>query len=32
MILMATPMLLLYGLGLILTRFGRRNEAKVVPA
>jgi sec-independent protein translocase protein TatC len=32
MILMATPMLLLYGLGLILTRFGRRHEAKVVPA
>jgi sec-independent protein translocase protein TatC len=32
MILMATPMLLLYCLGLLLTRFGRRHEAKVVPA
>ncbi|MCU0866473.1 MAG: twin-arginine translocase subunit TatC [Planctomycetes bacterium] len=32
MILMATPMLLLFCLGLVLTRFGRRHEAKVVPA
>lgn len=32
MILMATPMLVLYCLGLVLTRFGRRHEAKVLPA
>ena len=32
MILMATPMLLLYGLGLMLTRFGRRHEAPIVGA
>jgi Tat protein translocase TatC len=30
MLLMATPMLLLYGLGLVLTRFGRRHEAPAV--
>ena len=30
MLLMATPMLLLYGLGLVLTRFGRHRDAPVV--
>jgi Sec-independent protein secretion pathway component TatC len=27
MVLMAIPMVLLYGLGLVLTWFGRRNDA-----
>lgn len=32
MLLMATPMLVLYGFGLVLTRLGRRHEAQVTPA
>jgi sec-independent protein translocase protein TatC len=31
MLLMAAPMLVLFLLGLVLTAFGRRHEAKVAP-
>jgi len=30
MLLMSAPMIVLYGLGLVLTRFGRRHEAKLI--
>jgi sec-independent protein translocase protein TatC len=32
MMLMATPMIVLYGLGLLLTSMGRRYEAKLIEA